>query len=163
MQKLTESQRPGVRALILAPTRELALQIEKNYREFNRTKANRCVTIIGGANMNTQIAGLRARPSVVIATPGRLLDLMERRNINLSRVEVLVLDEADRMLDMGFLPAIKRVLAALSANKQTLLFSATMSPEIETGARRCANRGWSKSPTRDSPGYGRADCLLCGH
>jgi ATP-dependent RNA helicase RhlE len=135
IQKLTESQRPGVRALILAPTRELALQIEKNYRELNRAKANRCVTIIGGANMNRQIADLRARPSVAIATPGRLLDLMERRSINLSQVEVLVLDEADRMLDMGFLPAIKRVLAALPTNKQTLLFSATMSTEIEKLAR----------------------------
>jgi len=135
IQKLTESQRPGVRALILAPTRELALQIEKNYGEINRTKGNRSVTVMGGANMNRQIAGLRARPSVVIATPGRLLDLMERRSINLSQVEVLVLDEADRMLDMGFLPAIKRVLAALPVKRQTLLFSATMSPEIEKLAR----------------------------
>ncbi len=135
IQTISESQRPGVRVLVLAPTRELALQIEKNYGELNPSKRLRCVTIIGGASMNRQIAGLRARPSVVIATPGRLLDLMERRNVDLSFVEVLVLDEADRMLDMGFLPAIRQVLAALPAKRQTLLFSATMSSEIEKLAR----------------------------
>jgi len=135
IQTISESQRPGVRVLVLAPTRELALQIEKNYGELNPSKRIRCVTIMGGASMNRQIAGLRARPSVVIATPGRLLDLMERRNVDLSFVEVLVLDEADRMLDMGFLPAIRQVLAALPAKRQTLLFSATMSSEIEKLAR----------------------------
>src|SRR6266446_2776918 len=135
IQTISESQRPGVRVLILAPTRELALQIEKNYGELNSSKRLRCVTIMGRANMNRQIAGLRARPSVIIATPGRLLDLMERRNVDLSFVEVLVLDEADRMLDMGFLPAIRQVLAALPAKRQTLLFSATMSSEIEKLAR----------------------------
>jgi len=135
IQTISTSQRPGVRVLVLAPTRELALQIEKNFGELNPSKRLRCVTIMGGANMNRQIAGLRARPSVVIATPGRLLDLMERRNVDLSFVEVLVLDEADRMLDMGFLPAIRRVLAALPAKRQTLLFSATMSSEIEKLAR----------------------------
>jgi ATP-dependent RNA helicase RhlE len=135
IQTITESSRPGVRVLILAPTRELALQIEKNYGELNSAKRVRCVTIMGGASMNRQISGLRERPSVVIATPGRLLDLMERRNVDLSFVEVLVLDEADRMLDMGFLPAIRRVLAALPTKRQTLLFSATMSSEIEKLAR----------------------------
>src|SRR5262249_9818708 len=98
-------------------------------------KTNRSVLVIGGANMNTQIADLRRRPTIVIATPGRLLDLTERRAIDLSTIEVLVLDEADRMLDMGFLPAIRRVLAVLPRKKQTLLFSATMSPSIERLAR----------------------------
>jgi len=135
IQRITELPRPGVRVLVLAPTRELALQIEKNYGELNTAKSNRSVTIIGGANMTRQIDGLRKRACVVIATPGRLLDLMERGAIQLSTVEVLVLDEADRMLDMGFLPAIRRVLAALPPKRQTLLFSATMSLEIEQLAR----------------------------
>src|SRR6266850_561632 len=117
IQKMTEKARPGVRVLVLAPTRELAMQIQKNYGELNRVKANR-----GGA-------------AIVIATPGRLLDLAERGAINLSTVEVLVLDEADRMLDMGFLPAIRRILAMVPAKRQTLLFSATMSSDIEKLAR----------------------------
>src|SRR6185437_17083072 len=93
------------------------------------------VLVMGGANMKTQIAGLRRRPAIVIATPGRLLDLTERGAINLSTIEVLVLDEADRMLDMGFLPAIRRILAMVPAKRQTLLFSATMSANIEQLAR----------------------------
>src|SRR5882672_9592036 len=135
IQKITERQRPGVRVLVLAPTRELAIQIEKNYGELNRTKANRSVTVIGGANIRTQISSLRRGVAVLIATPGRPLDLTERGAVNLSTIEVLVLDEADRMLDMGFLPAIRRVLAMLPTNRQTLLFSATMSSNIEHLAR----------------------------
>jgi ATP-dependent RNA helicase RhlE len=135
IQKITERQRPGVRVLVLAPTRELAIQIEKNYGELNRTKANRSVTVIGGANIRTQISSLRRGAAVLIATPGRLLDLTERGAVNLSSVEILVLDEADRMLDMGFLPAIRRVLAMLPTKRQTLLFSATMSSNIEQLAR----------------------------
>src|SRR5215510_3637287 len=100
LQKISERQRPGARVLVLAPTRELALQIQKNYRELNRSKSNRCVTVIGGANIKTQIADLRRGATVVIATPGRLVDLTERGALNLSTIEVLVLDEADRMLDM---------------------------------------------------------------
>jgi ATP-dependent RNA helicase RhlE len=135
IQKVSESSRPGVRVLVLAPTRELALQIEKNYAELNHIKSNRSVTVMGGANIRTQISDLRRGATVVIATPGRLLDLLERNAINLSTVEYLVLDEADRMLDMGFLPAIRRVLARLPAKRQTLLFSATMSASIESLAR----------------------------
>jgi ATP-dependent RNA helicase RhlE len=135
IQNLSVKPRPGVRVLVLAPTRELAFQIQKNYAELNHLKANRCVLVIGGANMRTQIADLRRRPTIVIATPGRLLDLTERGAIDLSTLEVLVLDEADRMLDMGFLPAIRRVLAMLPAKRQTLLFSATMSTTIESLAR----------------------------
>src|SRR5688500_10884252 len=135
IQKMTEKARPGVRVLVLAPTRELAMQIQKNYGELNRVKTNRGVTVIGGANMRTQISDLRRGAAIVIATPGRLLDLTERGAVNLSAVEVLVLDEADRMLDMGFLPAIRRVLSLLPAKRQTLLFSATMSSSIEQLAR----------------------------
>ena len=135
IQKISQRPRPGIRALILAPTRELALQIQKNYGDFNRMATNRSVIAIGGANIQTQIAQLRRGAAVLIATPGRLLDLMERGAVNLSTVEFLVLDEADRMLDMGFLPAIRRVLSKLPTTRQTLLFSATMSPSIEQLAR----------------------------
>ncbi|HYK19550.1 MAG TPA: DEAD/DEAH box helicase [Pyrinomonadaceae bacterium] len=135
IQNLSAQTRPGVRVLVLAPTRELALQIQKNYSELNHVKTDRSVLVIGGANMKTQIAELRRKATVVIATPGRLLDLTERGAIDLSTIEVLVLDEADRMLDMGFLPALRRVLAMLPSRRQTLLFSATMSSAIESLAR----------------------------
>lgn len=135
IQKICQASRPGTRVLVLAPTRELALQIEKNYCELNRVKANRSVIAIGGVNIRTQMAALRRGATVLIATPGRLLDLTERGAVNLSAVEVLVLDEADRMLDMGFLPAIRRVLSMLPTRRQTLLFSATMSSSVEQLAR----------------------------
>jgi len=135
IQKISEHPRPGIRVLVLAPTRELALQIHENYQALNNVKTNRSVIAIGGANIKTQITDLRRGAAVVIATPGRLLDLTERNVINLSGVEVLVLDEADRMLDMGFLPATRRVLSLLPAKRQTLLFSATMSSSIEQLAR----------------------------
>ena len=135
IQKISATPRPGLRVLVLAPTRELALQTQKFYGELNRVKTNRSVIAIGGANIRTQISELRRGASVLIATPGRLLDLTERGAVNLSTIEVLVLDEADRMLDMGFLPAIRRVLAMLPTKRQTLLFSATMSASIEQLAR----------------------------
>ncbi|HWF89594.1 MAG TPA: DEAD/DEAH box helicase [Pyrinomonadaceae bacterium] len=135
IQNLSAQKRPGIRVLVLAPTRELALQIQKNYKELNHLKGNESVLVIGGANMNAQLAALRRKATIVIATPGRLLDLMERGAMDLSTIEVLVLDEADRMLDMGFLPAIKRIFARLPVKRQTLLFSATMSATIESLAR----------------------------
>ena len=135
IQKISQSTRPGIRALVLAPTRELALQIEKNYTELNTVKANRSAIAIGGANIRTQMAALKRGVAVLIATPGRLLDLLDRRAVNLAGIEFLVLDEADRMLDMGFLPSIRRVLAILPTNRQTVLFSATMSSSIEKLAR----------------------------
>ena len=140
IQNLGARFRPGVRVLVIAPTRELALQIQRNYVELNHIKNNRSVIVIGGANLRAQIADLRRDATVVIATPGRLLDLSERGAIDLSTVEVLVLDEADRMLDMGFLPAIRRVLASLPSKRQTLLFSATMSASIESLARSTMNK-----------------------
>jgi ATP-dependent RNA helicase RhlE len=135
IQRLGERERPGVRVLILAPTRELASQIEASYRSFVPKKTARCVTLIGGAGMASQTAELRRGVQFIIATPGRLLDHVERGAIDFSQIETLVLDEADRMLDMGFWPAIQRVLAKLPARRQTLLFSATMSSEIEKLAR----------------------------
>jgi ATP-dependent RNA helicase RhlE len=135
IQRMSEKARPGIRLLVLAPTRELATQIDASYRSLAPKKNVRCVTIIGGAGMAQQTAALRRGVSVVIATPGRLLDHMERGAVDLSYVETLVLDEADRMLDMGFWPAIQRLLAAVPKNRQTLLFSATMSSAIEKIAR----------------------------
>jgi ATP-dependent RNA helicase RhlE len=140
LQTLSASKRPGVRALILAPTRELAAQIAENLRMLDAKNKMRSVTVVGGANMNKQRAGLRSGASIVIATPGRLLDHLENRSIDLSRVETLVLDEADRMLDMGFLPAISQVISHLPTQRQTLLFSATMSPPIEEIARKYMRR-----------------------
>ncbi|HLE62436.1 MAG TPA: DEAD/DEAH box helicase, partial [Pyrinomonadaceae bacterium] len=134
IQRLTPS-RPGVRVLILAPTRELALQTEAFYREFAPKKGLACVSLIGGAGLRQQLAALRRGPSVVVATPGRLLDHLDRGSVNLAAIEVLVLDEADRMLDIGFWPAIRKIVAALPERRQTLLFSATMSPAVEQLAR----------------------------
>ncbi|HEV2864438.1 MAG TPA: DEAD/DEAH box helicase [Pyrinomonadaceae bacterium] len=136
IQRMSDRPRPGVRILVLAPTRELATQIAASYRELAPKKgAPRCATLIGGTGMARQTEALRRGAGVIIATPGRLLDHMERGAVDFRHLEVLVLDEADRMLDMGFLPQIRRVLAALPTERQTLLFSATMSPEIEQLAR----------------------------
>lgn len=135
LQKLAAKKAPGVRALILAPTRELALQISTHLQTLDVSRKVRPVVIVGGASAHGQRSELRRGASVVIATPGRLLDHLESRTINLAGVETLVLDEADRMLDMGFLPAIRQVLSYVPTNRQTLLFSATMSPAIEGIAR----------------------------
>jgi ATP-dependent RNA helicase RhlE len=135
IQRMSERPRPGIRLLVLAPTRELATQIEASYRSYVPKKNARIVTLIGGAGMARQSDALRRGVNVVVATPGRLLDHMERGAIDFSFIETLVLDEADRMLDMGFWPAIRRVLAALPTERQTLLFSATMSSAIEKIAR----------------------------
>jgi ATP-dependent RNA helicase RhlE len=130
----------GVRALILAPTRELAAQIAENLRMLDAKKKTTSVTIVGGASMNKQRAALRRGVMIAIATPGRLLDHLENGTIDLSRVETLALDEADRMLDMGFLPAIRRIIEQLPPERQTLLFSATMPPPIEQIAREHMRR-----------------------
>jgi ATP-dependent RNA helicase RhlE len=140
IQRMEATARPGVRLLVLAPTRELASQIEASYRQLAPKKSPRCACLIGGAAMGRQCEALRRGAGVVIATPGRLLDHVERGTIDLSQVETLVLDEADRMLDMGFLPAIRRVLAKLPTRRQTLLFSATMSSAIEKLARSTMNQ-----------------------
>ena len=136
IQKLNETNSkssPACRALIIAPTRELAQQIQAMFSQL-APAALRSVALIGGTNIYRQLQELRRGPAMVIATPGRLLDHTER-GLNLSKVEMLVLDEADRMLDMGFWPAIKRVLGLLPSERQTLLFSATMSGPIERTAR----------------------------
>ncbi|MGH9903791.1 MAG: DEAD/DEAH box helicase, partial [Pyrinomonadaceae bacterium] len=109
IQRLSSAPGSGVRMLVLAPTRELATQIEASYRSLNTNKVLRCVNIIGGASLSRQREGLRREASVVIATPGRLLDHVERGKLLMTGVEILVIDEADRMLDMGFIPDIERI------------------------------------------------------
>ncbi|WNL45116.1 DEAD/DEAH box helicase [Dyella sp. BiH032] len=125
----TQTRRP--RALVLTPTRELAAQVNDNLRDYGRHLRVSSATIFGGVSMGPQMQVLRRGVDVVIATPGRLIDHMQQRTVDLSGVETLVLDEADRMLDMGFLPALKRILGALPKQRQTLLFSATFAPPIK--------------------------------
>jgi ATP-dependent RNA helicase RhlE len=119
-----------IRVLVLAPTRELAIQVEEAVRTYGAVRPIRSVAIFGGVGFDPQVRALRAGPEIVVATPGRLLDHVGQRTIDLGRVEVLVLDEADRMLDMGFIRDIRRILALLPARRQNLLFSATFSDEI---------------------------------
>lgn len=120
----------GVRALILAPTRELAAQVGESVREYGRHLPFTAAVIFGGVSINTQLAKLRKGVDIVVATPGRLLDHLERRSVDLSCTEILVLDEADRMLDMGFIRDIRRILRTLPPKRQNLLFSATFSDDI---------------------------------
>ncbi len=138
-----------LRALILAPTRELAGQIEVSLQRYGRFTPIRQTVVFGGVSQNPQVRALRHGVDVLVATPGRLLDLMEQGYIDLSKIEILVLDEADQMLDMGFLPALKRVIAAVPARRQTLLFSATM-PD---GIRQLAQQ-WLTAPTMIKTGNG---------
>src|SRR5438552_7806561 len=121
----------GPRALVIAPTRELVVQIEENVRAYAKHVPLRMATVYGGVSERPQIEALRSGVDLIVATPGRLIDLMEQRVANLSGVEFLVLDEADRMLDMGFLPPIRRIVKALPHKRQTLMFSASLSREIE--------------------------------
>jgi ATP-dependent RNA helicase RhlE len=125
----------GTRALILAPTRELALQIGEELERFGRGRRVRGAVVIGGVGMGNQTAALRDRSEVVIATPGRLVDHLSHGTAKLDGIEVLVLDEADRMLDMGFKPQLDRILARVPRKRQTLLFSATMAGEVADFAR----------------------------
>ncbi len=124
--------RRGTRALIVAPTRELVVQIEQNVAAYGRHLPLRVASVYGGVGERPQIKALRDGVDVVIATPGRLLDLMGQRHADFSGLQFLVLDEADRMLDMGFLPSIREIVRALPERRQTLLFCATLSKEIET-------------------------------
>lgn len=116
--------------LILLPTRELALQVEEVLQKVGKPLGLRSVVLIGGAPIGPQIRQLRARPHVIVATPGRLVDHLEQKNCSLENVKIIVLDEADRMLDIGFMPQIKRILAVAPKERQTMLFSATMPTEI---------------------------------
>ena len=136
---------PTERVLIMVPTRELALQIEDEFWGFADKLRIGAVSCVGGANINRQIATLRRDPHIVIGTPGRLKDLIERRSINLARFKTVVLDEADRMLDMGFIADMKHILSHMSADRHTLFFSATLSRDIEA-----LIGGFLKTPVRVS-------------
>ena len=122
----------GVRSLILTPTRELAVQIERAIVGYGRFTSLKGLAVYGGVSINNQIATLRRGVDIVVATPGRLIDHIQRKTIKLGGVEVLVLDEADRMLDMGFVNDVRRIVGGLPKKRQTLLFSATISPEVKT-------------------------------
>jgi ATP-dependent RNA helicase RhlE len=139
----SEASAPGIRALILAPTRELALQIAESFELVSAGTRLRAAVVVGGINERTQLTALRKGVQVVIATPGRLEDFLGRKLIQLGQVSTAVLDEADRMLDMGFLPAIERILAVLPKTRQSLFFSATMEPNVERLIQR-----HSKNPVR---------------
>ena len=154
-------QTRGTRALVVAPTRELVVQIEENVRAYAKHVPLRMATVFGGVSERPQIQALRSGVDLVVATPGRLIDLMDQRAANLSGIEFLVLDEADRMLDMGFLPPIRRIVKALPQKRQTLMFSASLSrgnrtvdPRVPTFAEDCADR-----PARESGRDGDAVCL----
>jgi len=130
LQRLLKSPRGRVRALIVTPTRELAEQINDTIRALGQASGLRSATIYGGVSMLPQERALREGVDILVACPGRLLDHIDRRNARLDGLEVLVLDEADRMFDMGFLPAVRRILSHVPAKRQTMLFSATFPAEI---------------------------------
>ena len=132
--------RHPVRALILTPTRELAIQVAESVAAYGKFAGLRSTVVFGGVNINTQIAIVRGGIEILIATPGRLLDHIEQKTVNLSQVEIFVLDEADRMLDMGFIPDIKRIMALMPKKRQNLLFSATFSDEIKKLADQLLNK-----------------------
>ena len=135
LQRLSQQEGVGVRerqprALVLTPTRELAQQVQNAVATYGRFLSLRSVSIYGGVSMDKQLTLLRRGADIVVATPGRLLDHMQRRSIDLSRIQTLVLDEADRMLDMGFIRDVRKIIDAIPGERQTLLFSATLSREI---------------------------------
>ncbi len=123
IQRLVTNKGKG---LVILPTRELAVQVEESLHKIGQTLGLKTAVLIGGENMNKQIRQLRNNPHIIIATPGRLIDHLEQRTVHLDRVSILVLDEADRMLDMGFSPQIKKILVTVPKDRQTMLFSATM-------------------------------------
>ncbi len=129
----------GSNALVVAPTRELAQQIEQEFREFGKGTGLRGALLIGGAGMGGQLRDLRNNPQVVIGTPGRIKDHLERRTLNLERFDVVVLDEVDRMLDMGFVDDVRDILSRLAAERQSFFFSATMDRKVEDLIRTFSN------------------------
>jgi ATP-dependent RNA helicase RhlE len=140
LQGLMQGPRGRLRVLILSPTRELAEQTHTAISRLGRKTGLRSQTIYGGVNAQPQINGLRAGAEIAVACPGRLLDLMGQKAVSLKHIDFLVLDEADQMFDMGFLPSIRRIISALPASRQTLLFSATMPKEIRALANEFLKR-----------------------
>jgi ATP-dependent RNA helicase RhlE len=147
MEKLGQSQTPGIAALVLVPTRELAMQVVTQYNALRSKQSQPAGLVVGGLPEGRQLDAIRKGARLVVATPGRLEDYLDRRLVSLSGVKTLVLDEADRMLDMGFLPAIRRIVGVLPKERQTLCFSATME-----GAMAQLVRDYTKNPVRLSFG-----------
>jgi ATP-dependent RNA helicase RhlE len=139
LQRLNGSPRGGLRALVLVPTRELAEQVLNSARAYGRHSTLESVAVYGGVGMEPQTRALKNGVDIVVATPGRLLDHMGRGHVDSSKLEVLVLDEADRMLDMGFAPDVNRILDSLPSERQTMFFSATISGDVDRLARRALN------------------------
>lgn len=139
LQRLSQGQRGKPRALIVAPTRELAEQTHQAIKVLGRKSGLRSLTLYGGVSPQPQIRSLRAGVDIIVACPGRLLDLYDQKLLSLNKIEMVVLDEADQMFDMGFLPAIRRIMKAVPAGRQTLLFSATMPNEIRALASEFLN------------------------
>ena len=135
LHRLMAGSKGGTRVLVLEPTRELAAQVEEDFRDLGKHSHLRCATVYGGVGFGNQTTALRQGFDIIVATPGRLLDHMERGNARFDKLTCLVLDEADRMMDMGFIPDLRRILHRLPKNRQTLFFSATMPPEIERLSR----------------------------
>src|SRR5437588_3525179 len=130
IERLAAMPKGHPKGLILAPTRELAIQTQETIDKLGRGRRIFATTIVGGADMNAQIRGLRQRPDILVATPGRLLDHMWNGTINLLHIKILVLDEADRMLDMGFAPQINQILEALQVERQTLFLYPTFPTDV---------------------------------
>ena len=130
IEMLQREPSPKARVLVLLPTRELAIQVNEEYKKLRGKELSMAALVIGGVSEKSQIQAVRSGSSLVIATPGRLQDFITRKLIDLREIKILVLDEADRMLDMGFLPAIRRILAVLPQRRQTLCFSATMEQSV---------------------------------
>jgi ATP-dependent RNA helicase RhlE len=129
-QQMSVKGQSGIKALILSPTRELAIQIKESFDTYGKFTRLRNGVIFGGVSHQSQVNALRAGIDILVATPGRLLDLINQRQVNLNAIHFLVLDEADRMLDMGFINDVKKIIARLPRQRQTLFFSATVSPSI---------------------------------
>ncbi len=154
LQRLGAGKEGGSRALILSPTRELAMQIDEQALALGYYVGISAVSVVGGVKMEPQERALKAGSDIIVATPGRLLDHMRFGSVDTSKIEVLVLDEADRMLDMGFLPDIKRILKELPADRQNLLFSATMSPKIRALAEEILTDPATVTVDRQKPASG---------
>lgn len=139
IERLVDGPKGHPRAMILAPTRELAFQIQETVDKFGRVRGIFATTLVGGADMHAQVRGLRQRPDIIVATPGRLLDHMWQGTVSFAKLRMVVLDEADRMLDMGFAPQLNQIIEALPETRQTLLFSATMPNNLADLARMSLN------------------------
>ena len=143
MERLLQQKAAGIAALVLVPTRELAMQVADQYEALRGAKLPRAAVAVGGLSERDQLNAIRRGARVIVATPGRLEDFLERGLVNFRDLQILVLDEADRMLDMGFLPSLRRIASALPANRQTMCFSATMEASV---AHLVSN--YTKSPVR---------------